>query len=437
MSKDAAQQKSFSALLNESFEQAKTEYQTGQPVVFSTGNISNLFLPPPNEVMKLFGISNPMLFGIEVAEQDLNLPLDIKSSSRHKLTTSGVGLPSAKKMFRWSRELFSRVVTKGAIFNEQDFVQSAQVNSNALGWYSLLNNSEEMQRANISVDFNEFQPLLTFLRKRCKADVERFEHIRQRVDEQGIESMTFADKLQLQSPLWLEHSDIENSMWETFSSLLLQHEQEPITDKESGLLFFKYLAKLQLDFYLEAIAHYEVGAVLSTITDKDFVMSIKGALTRGILLFANGKANNCFDGYLNELKRVIGVHIEPISWRKLAHNIDVEEDIKACSGDSCKEKQYSRLKKWRKGEGSISDEKLQLFILNTVGKDEAGNWFVHFSYAKIALALDKLLGDIAKSFKSKKHSSDEFNTIFQEILVQYPDYYFRCMARELEKGGCK
>lgn len=97
MSKDALPQQSLIALLDDSFKQLESEYQAGQPVVFFTGYTSNLFLPPPDAVLKLFGISSPTLFGIEVAEQDLNLPLDIMSSSRHKLTTSGVGLPSVKK----------------------------------------------------------------------------------------------------------------------------------------------------------------------------------------------------------------------------------------------------------------------------------------------------------------------------------------------------
>lgn len=44
MSKDALLQQSLSALLDDSFKQLESEYQAGQPVVFSTGNISNLFL---------------------------------------------------------------------------------------------------------------------------------------------------------------------------------------------------------------------------------------------------------------------------------------------------------------------------------------------------------------------------------------------------------
>ncbi|OBT08056.1 hypothetical protein A9267_10035 [Shewanella sp. UCD-FRSSP16_17] len=433
MSKDALPQQSLSALLDDSFKQLESEYQAGQPIVFSTGYISNLFLPPPDAVLKLFGISNPMLLGIEVAEQDLNLPLEIKSSSRHKLTTSGVGLPSVKKMYHWTRELFSRAVTKGPIFNEQDFVQSTQVNSNALGWYSLLNNSEDMKKANISDGFNEFQPLLTFFRKRCKADVECFEHIKQQVDKQGVKSITLAEKLQFQSPFWLMYSEVENSTWEVLIKLLLQHEQKPIKDKETELLTFRCVVRLQLDFYLEAIAHYEAGVVLAKHENKDEVVQPNGMLTKGLMLYADGVGKTCFDGFLTEMIRVINKIHGDTSWRTVAGCIDIDESAATGMGDSLKDRQYNCLKDWRKGKNLPSYSKLQWFFIHLFGLEDAEFIDMMLAYSKIAIGLDSLFNSICTNFKGAHFSEHELEGILKQVLKDYPSYYLRCIERELQE----
>jgi hypothetical protein len=432
MSKDALPQQSLATLLDDSFKQLESEYQAGQPIVFSTGNISNLFLPPPDTVLKLFGISNPTLFGIEVAEQDLNLPLDIKSSSRHKLTTSGVGLPSAKKMYFWTKKLFNSIFTESSIFTERYIAQSLNVNSNALGWYSLINNSEDMKRANTAVDFNEFKPLLSFLTQRCKDDVECFEGIKLQVDKQGFEAMTLADKLQFQSPLWLVHSEVEHSTWETFSSLLLQHELQPIKDKESELSAFRYLTRLQLDFYLAAIAHYEVGNILSTTTDTNLVLKPDGLLTKGILFYTKGEAKNCFDGLLHEMKRVYSIKLgSECKWRQLAEHVDIDESGECA--EKIKDKQYRQLKDWRNNKNMPSTNKLQQFFASLVGTDDVDCMVVLLSYAHIALALDKQLTEIKAPFANLKYSDDDLNLVLKEELSRYAEYYLRCMAHELPK----
>ncbi|MBB1323550.1 hypothetical protein [Shewanella sp. SR43-8] len=433
MSKDALPKQSLVTMLDESFKQLKAEYQTGQPVVFSTGNISNLFLPPPNEVMKLFGISNPILFGIEVAEQDLNLPLDIKSSSRHKLTTSGVGLPSAKKMFRWSRELFSRVVTDSSIFNGQDIAQSALVNSNALGWYSLLNNSEEMQRANTAVDFDEFKPLLIFLTQRCKDDVECFEHIKQQVDKQGIEDMTLSDKLQLQAPLWLGHSEVGHSTWKMFCRVLQQHKLQQIKDKESELSLLECFITLQLDFYLEAIAHYEVGVVLTKHENMLEVTKPNGILTKGLSLYADGAAKTCFDGFLIELMSTIEKVHGGISWRTLAECIDIDESVATGSGDSLNDRKYNQLKDWRKGKNLPSYSKLQMFFIRLFSLDDGEFIDVILAYSKIAMGLDNLFITLKNLNLGLHCSAEEFEITFKRVLGGYPTYYLRCIERQLPK----
>ncbi|MEN8619620.1 hypothetical protein [Shewanella baltica] len=435
MGKDASQQQSLALVLEESFKQIESEYKTGQSFVFSKGHLSNLFLPPPNEVMKLFGIANPILFGIEVAEQDLNLPLDIKSSSRHKLFTSGVGLPSVRKMHSWTQELFSHCFTADSIFTEQYIEPSLQVNSNAIGWYSLINNSEDMKQANISEYFHGFKPLLSFLTQRCKDDVECISRIKEQVDKRCIESMTLADKLRLQSHFWFEYSEVENKTWEMFSHFLLQHEQHPKKDKETELSVFRCFSTLKMDFYLAAIAHYEVGNILLETTNVDAALKSNGLLTKSILFYTQGDAKNCFDGLLHELKRLYSIKLGEVGWRQFAGFIEIEEDMTAVSGDSLQDKRYSRLKKWRKGEGAISNDKLKQFLVNLVGtkKEDLDFLVVLLSYAQIALALDKICTEITAPFVHLKDFKSDLNLMLKEVLNQYPEYYLRCMARELPK----
>ncbi|QDF76227.1 MULTISPECIES: hypothetical protein [Shewanella] len=431
MSKDALPEPSLSALVDEAFRQLESEYQASRPIVFSTGYISNLFLPPPNTVLKLFGIRNPTLFGMEVAEQELNLPLDIKSSSRHKLITSGVGLPSVKKVYQWTKELYHRVFTDSSIYTEITITRSAQVNSNALGWYSLVNNSEDMKRAHSSASFNEFKPLLSFLTQRCNDDVVCFEQIKSQFENRDVEAMTLADKLQLQSTFWLAHSDVESSTWEMLCHWLLQHEQQPIKDKESELSVFRCSVRLQLDFYLAAIAHFEVGNILSTTTDANLVLKPNGVLTKGILFYTQGEAQNCFDGLLHEIKRIYSMKQgSECTWRQLAAHIDIDD--KAERAEKIKDEQYRQLKYWRNSQNMPSVNKLLQFFASLVGPNDIDCGAMLLSYAHITIALDKLLIEIKAPFNNYKHA-DDLTLVLQEELSRYADYYLRCMKQELPK----
>ncbi|MCK8047169.1 hypothetical protein MSG37_19975 [Shewanella sp. 1CM18E] len=426
MSKDALPQQSLSALYSHSFEQFKAEQQTSQHVVFSTGNFNDFFLPPLDAALKLLGVKNPTLFGIESAEKHLKLPLNIKPSSRHKLTKEGVGLPSATKLIEWVTELVLQVITKDAVFSEKQLIESMLVNSNAAGWYFGVNNAVQMKQANSTDEFTAFTPLLKFITQRCRADLDCLNLAKCRIEEYGLEGLSLADMLAIQAPFWLANSEIDNATWECYCEVLLQSQAQTIRDKQTELAVFRCFAEMQFDFYLAAIASYEVGHTLSASTDIEVVTKPNGLLTRGILFYTDGIAKNCFDGFLHELKRVYGIQLGEVNWRWMASFIDIEGE----SSDEIEE-QYDRLKKWRSGKGSISNKKLLHFFQNLVGTDDMDSLLLLNEYARIALGLDRQITLFKQQYKVAESTTVELDKILKQVLAQYPNYYLRCVEREL------
>ena len=433
MSKDASLQKSFSALLNESFEQAKTESQAGKPFVLGSGFENNLFLPTINTTMKMLGVSNPLLTGIAASEENYALPLDIKRSSRHKLTSTGVGFPSSKKFIAWLSKVLDQTFSAESVISESTMSEAFQVNSNANAWYSVINHSEDLCEASRNESMTQFKPLLRFLMARCEADIVMQQQVNKTLLSKEFDNENLACRLSLQDTLWLTHSNLDNTVWLKFTALLIENATNKLEDKQQILDLAKCIVSLQLDFYLEAIAHYEVGCMLTMHADKSELTKPNGVLTRGLLFYAdgNGKVKNCFDGFLHELKRAYTIKLGKVSWRRLARYIEIDEDENAASGDSLEDKQYARLKKWRNGDGSISNDKLLNFFTNLVGEDDLDCLRLLYSYARIAIGLDKLFAELTIQYKDKAYSADEFNTIYRDVLAQHPEYYLRCVKREL------
>jgi hypothetical protein len=433
MSKDASLQKSFSALLNESFEQAKTESLAGKPFVLGSGFENNLFLPTINTTMKMLGVSNPLLTGIAASEDIYALPLDIKRSSRHKLTSTGVGFPSSKKFIAWLSKLLDQTFSTDSVISESTMSEAFQVNSNANAWYSVINHSEDLCEASRGESMTQFKPLLRFLMARCEADIVMQQQVNKTLLSKEFDNENLACRLSLQDTLWLTHSNIDNTVWLKFTALLIENAISKLKDKPQILEVAKYMVSLKLDFYLEAIAHYEVGCMLTMHADKSELTKPNGILTRGLLFYANGKVKNCFDGFLHELKRAYTIKLGKVSWRQLARYIEIDEDENAASGDSLEDKQYARLKKWRNGDGAISNAKLQSFFVNLVGTEELDFLFTIYSYARISLGLDKLLTQLKAQHKDKAFSDDDFDAVCRNVFAQYPNYYLRCIEAELSK----
>lgn len=432
MSKDALLQQSFSTLFNQSFEQFKSEAKPNTPFALSAGFEGHFYLPSPDAALKLLGITNPFLSGIEASEESLALPLDVKRSSRHKLTSSGVGLPTLKKFVDWIGEVLDYTFTADSIVSERKMFETFQVNSNAIGWYSCIVNSEDMQAANSIESMSIFKPLLGFLIRRCEADVVVQQQVKAKLLSTEFDKGNLACQLKAQDPLWFTHSNLDNEVWLKLSKLLIQNAKSKIKEPQKVLEVAKCVVQLQLDFYLEAMAHFEAGWVLAKHAGESGADKPDGILTRSILFFTDGKSKTCFDGFLHELKRVCSIKLgEDVSWRRLARFIDVDEGEQSRSGELLEDKQYARLKRWRKGEGAISNDKLESFVVNLVGPEDFDSIIVLLSYAHITLGLDKLLAELTTQYKDTAYSDDDFKLIYQEVLAQYPSYYLRCIECEL------
>jgi hypothetical protein len=395
------------------------------------GNTSNYYLPPMKQAMRFLGWLNPTRQFIEMSEADNNLPLNIGRSSRYDLMNKGVGHKTISKFVSWIKTL-PLPLERGMTWAEwRQFNVSCDVGSNASDWlislYCFTSNS---------LRHHEFDYLIHFVRQRCAADVKCLRRGRRLLKRGELNDNNLTDMLQVQVPLWSENSIVGGDVWREVSSLLVGHQEQIPLSESQTLILIAHIAQLQFDFYLEAIACYEVGCVVTQTPEADLTLSPDGILTRGILFYvSDSEVNTCFGGFLKELKRVIAIHKGKLSWRQLASAIEVDEDTKVASGDSLNQKQRNRLKDWRNGRNLPSDEKLQSFLAHLLVEFDESRLNMLFIYCRIAIGLDKLVNDFMGSCEREACSMKEVQAVLDSVLARYPNYYLRHMEQHFIQSG--
>ncbi len=197
---------------------------------------------------------------------------------------------------------------------------------------------------------------------------------------------------------------------------------------------------LEYDFYLEAIAHVEVGFLLLLKKHKAItnINTCQWFLSKAINAYAlslsHPKYNSvgtCFGGILHVMKDDTAFKTMAKDenteggWRKLATFIEIDQKG---SSEALNQKQYEQIKRWRKGKDIPSIEARRTFInryLKYIGR--SGSEMLELCF-RILLMLDKVERELLATAQDKAATKDQI----RKVLARYPVYHRKCLDQELQ-----
>jgi hypothetical protein len=372
---------------------------------FKSPKFTSLFLPSPQEITELLGLPNNVVKLIPFLEDFYGYPLNVGRSSRAALTQHGVAKPTVNKLSLWVKLL---PIPLGRLINLPTFLKTyraMRVGSNAGLWHSI----SDGLRA--SPHDSEFVTVSNFIEERAKADYQMVKGL-SLIDKNDGNAVWLA-----QLKTWQENSLVPSEQLEIYSRYPKAPDDPIFQQEKSVSTLLEAVYHLHFDFYFAAIANFEIGVVLYEQRRWNHidVVNYKGVFSSVIntWLFGN-KQMTCFEAMLVEFKKLLGN--EGVGWRELSCFIPIDD-----SGDSdelLKDRQYSRLKDWRRGRNMPSDLKLRLFVeavLKSIGEYSPEATLVYF---RISRGLDLF---VAKQLQVTQHHS--VVNIMERVIAHYPRYF--------------
>jgi hypothetical protein len=394
----------------------------------------SFYLPPLSNVLEFLDYPSSQKQLMDLLEKSYEVPLEISRTSRYDFFSKGVGQRTVNKIITWCKKLplpFETLVTKrlGA-----KIIRSIQVGSNAGNWYSALYNFDAGYKTTDAPSEYELQPLFEFIKYRCKTEVSLLSKIRSKVIAGELESSDINARWGAQIELWSNSAGVTQVVIDDFAETLKVKSKKKNFTEQQTLTFVECYCQLNLDFYLEAITHYEVGCRMYYGKNKEKLEKELGMITKAINAYAtDDNIETCFDGMLTELKAVASELTSEISFRKLATFIEIEEDESIVSGESLADKQYNQLKDWRNGVNLPSWNKLITFLQNLDEHVDTNSGWVTFLMCRIALGVDKLVQEILANCKGENCQQADVELIIKKVLATMPEYYKANLKKQLEK----
>ena len=377
------------------------------------------FLPSIGETAKFFGIKNSSDFFLSLIEEECQVSLDIKKPSRYALLKKGVGKKIANAFFDWFKSLpipIEKIIDNKLYDKVKEYQQAGSYGGDwIIGAYS----------ANYKKSRNykdELTPVLDFLAIRCDEDFEYLSNAKREIKANNIQAQE--KLLEVALSCWDDSKLIEQRHVENYKTIVQQYSSAKTLSSEQALTSSEAYFSLYLDFYFHFIAAYEVGCILCFTPSKSEAQNKKGILNRAIKSYSgNIEVKSCFHGLLNEFSDVISKTSEELTQRKMATFIPIERSHS--SDQSLEDRQYNRLKEWRKSKNLPSDKLLREFLDNmaTFSGKEVLDPIVFLS--KIAIALDKNIDELFEQIIKEREdiNPQKADEVIRTILGTYPKYY--------------
>jgi len=392
----------------------------------------SFYLPAIGNTSELLDFPSTQKQLLDLFETAYETPLNISRTSKFEFFNKGVGLRTVGKIIGWFKTLplpFDQLATKRLMAK---VIRSNKVGSNAGNWFSAIKNFEAGFQNTSESKEHELGPLFDFILHRCNTDIKFLTLIRQQIKKDKIDTTDVAGAWKLQQPLWSDNSKVPDSALQTFEQHAEKLAVQPKSlTKQQTLDIAESYCHLCLDFYLEAITHYEIGCRFYYGKDPEKQKKELGMITKAILAYAtDDNIKTCFDGMLTELKEVTSELVNETSYRKLASFIEIDEEE---PGESLEDKQYKQLKDWRNGRNLPSGKKLITFLQNLDEYIDTNSGFVTFLMCRIAMGMDKLVNGVLTQSAGDNCNSDDVEIIIKKVLARIPEYYMTNLKGQLDK----
>lgn len=377
--------------------------------VLKSIKFESVFLPAPSTVTELLQLPNNFIKVIPFIEKQSGILLNIGRSSRSNLATEGIAKPSINKLTSWVQKLpipYQKLQSFSLLLKT---IKASKVSSNACVWWPLVNGFKQ------STYDTELNTLLDFLQLRADADYRMMKAIKQQIKQGKIDKDDSNAIWQAQQTTWQRQSLVSVETLNIYSEFAASPDNPKYQQDENATLLIGAVYHLIFDFYLSAIAHFEIGIALyenrhyGNIKPDDY----KGIFSTTLDIYShNSYAYTCFSAILEAIKQRLADHGTVLGWREIATFIYIEDSGE--SDELLNDRQYNRLKDWRKGINMPSNEKMRLFIEALVKKLGDYNPEPIIDYFRIARAVDDFLA---------LQPDKRVIPIIKSVLAHYPTYF--------------
>jgi len=411
--------------------------KTGEKIAINLGTNNAHYLPPPTVVFNFLGFKYGIPDTIKKLENIGVKPLDIPRTSRYDLQNKGVGKRTYKKYIDWVIDLPISLLDNIIEGRNPKLDASAKTSSNAFHWITFLIGVTNSMQPDDELR-PEYIPLIEFIEYRCDTEVDMQQRTSNRDDYESLSrSDTHIWWPQLAKPFFAKHTVFTSDILDSLDSFMVNGSVPyDLTVTEKNTLY-KNLLRLKFDFILASISHYEVGIIISRCPDTESMRAMTPLTCHAITKYiSHDESRTCFDLALQKLKDWCSETESGMSWREIASYIPVDNiDPNNASPTRHIDKQYSRLKDWRKGKNLPSNELLELFTTNiaeSMGSHSEGDSL--FILCRITIGLDKTLSNLVKEWSKDIGSKSQVSVIWKDVLSHYhEDYYLHYLNQHIAK----
>lgn len=425
-------------------------------VTYKPIDFNNFYLPPLASVFSDLGYKPTLTNFVEHLNNDFDKPIGISKSSIRNISRKGISEKSGRRLLTWFKEALSTSIDF-AILKKAATVTSLRIaftRSTSSEWYPAMQSFEILLKRDKLGDL--YRPIIHFLKNRSAADASHIRRLRRDVKSKKIDVNNLAMLWKPYIDIWMKHSKLPKEQLDSFINFIgdcRNTSEIEAKDEAQGMLPLMYLT---YDFYLEFIAHYEVGILISINSNDEAVPDLKSKkwlLTKAFenylapldpenseLFTRNSHNEHSPKTLFGAMLKVLKDEMEKLKssedsaqnqdkhngWRKLASFIEINTTD---SLELLNQRQYDQIKQWRKGKDMPSFKNLNIFINNYLEYvDRSGNDLLEMCF-RIMLMLDRLESRTLATIKDKPAAKDHIKT----VLAQYSSYYHACLNQELTK----
>lgn len=384
---------------------------------FTLKHYNSYFLPSIADVTSLLGLPDNPIKMIPLFESLYDSPLNVGRSSRHQITKKGVAKPTRDKLVSWFNRLpipANKLIHMPTMLKTY---RAMRVSSNAGLWLS------SMHGLKLSSHDNEFKVLNDFINERSEADFQMLKSIKKKIKSKKVAKDDIDALWQEQLSTWEKHSLVPSEQLNYYTSFAKSPNALVFEQEQNKLKLLESAYHLIFDFYLSAIASYEVGLVLY---EKRHYYDIDVANYHGLFSsvvetwVSAAEEHTCFEAVLLELRKILGDDTKPMAWRELSSFIPINNAAQISENETLKDRQYGLLKDWRKNQNMPSDTKFREFVESAFRTQ--GNVYIEpiLIYFRIAKGLDSIVTKQLHKVEDKACIP-----ILKKVISNYPLYFNR------------
>ncbi|WP_338726432.1 hypothetical protein V8687_02240 [Shewanella baltica] len=408
--------------------------------VFPPSHFTSIFLPSTAEVARLLQLPENIPQQITFFERVHEIDSKIAKSSKANILTQGVSLRTLTKLYNFGENISVSFKIFFTTANLLKLLRPAKAGSNAGDWFAL-----GLGISTVKND-NELFTLGDWLISRSEADYLMLKTIKKQIKIGEIDKNDYITIWQALLPTWQHYSLVPPEQLAYYTSYLNASDALKSPSDEPNQRLYEAVYHMIFDFFLTAIAHYEVGLYQyyqrKFDTFEPYGETILFSKVMHTFTSPDVKCS-CYEAVLIELKRFLSSGKTELSWRAMAAFIPIKDsakdsaDIQADGKNAQQEsqsterlidRQYHQLKDWRNGENLPSYAKLEAFV--TALFNLHGNFDVQavLNYFRIARAIDIKINECVKLTPDIQIAS-----IREKVLARYLTYFEHYRAALIKK----